>query len=141
MVRLDASAGCRYLFPERWAATSDRMDAFLALIPKFFRAEAVAVVGLKMEMYASISACGGASFCYHLSYRAFQMAGPAGLLMRLSTYHGAVFVAIPGMQTVNVTEVDDMLDLTQLHHGRSIISVIVIFAQPEKHSTCAVKVV
>jgi hypothetical protein len=41
------------------AATSARIEVFLAFKPKFFSAEAVAVEGLKMEMYASASAFGG----------------------------------------------------------------------------------
>lgn len=34
----------------RCLAVSARMDSFLAFVPKFFKAEAVAVVGLKIEM-------------------------------------------------------------------------------------------
>lgn len=38
------------LLSTNWAATSERMEAFFALVPKFFRAEEVRVDGLKMEM-------------------------------------------------------------------------------------------
>jgi hypothetical protein len=50
MLSLEAMVGCRYLFWLRWAAASDRMDPFLALVPKFLRADAVSVDGVKMEM-------------------------------------------------------------------------------------------
>lgn len=43
------------------AAASVRIEPFLAFVPKFFRADAVAVVGLNIDMYASISDCGGGS--------------------------------------------------------------------------------
>lgn len=49
-----------------YRATSDRIDVFFALVSKFLRAEAVAVKGLKMEMYASISGRGGGSLCESL---------------------------------------------------------------------------
>lgn len=49
------------LLSVRCLAASVLMDSFLAFVPKFFKAEAVAVVGLNIEMYASISLCGGGS--------------------------------------------------------------------------------
>lgn len=56
-------------FPAIWLATSERIDVFFALVSKFFRADAVAVEGLNIEMYASISGRGGGSLCvYGISY-------------------------------------------------------------------------
>lgn len=49
------------LLSTRCLAASARMDSFLAFVSKFFKAEAVAVVGLNIEMYASISLCVGGS--------------------------------------------------------------------------------
>lgn len=43
------------------AALSARMEPFLAFVPKFLRADAVAVLGLKIDMYASMSGCEGGS--------------------------------------------------------------------------------
>jgi hypothetical protein len=48
-------------FPAIWLAISERIDVFFAFVSKFFRAEAVAVEGLNIEMYASISDRGGGS--------------------------------------------------------------------------------
>jgi hypothetical protein len=63
IVSRDASAGCTYRFSARCAAASDRIDAFFALVAKFLSAEAVAVAGSKMAMYASMSGGGGGSLC------------------------------------------------------------------------------
>lgn len=57
-----------YRLSLRRAAASDRIEPFLAFVPKFLRAEAVAVEGLKMEMYASMSGCGGGSLCSCFSF-------------------------------------------------------------------------
>jgi hypothetical protein len=55
-------------FPAIWLAISERIDVFLAFVSKFLRAEAVAVEGLNIEMYASISDRGGGSlFGYKIS--------------------------------------------------------------------------
>lgn len=61
MVSWVVSAGWMNRFPATWLATSERIDVFFALVSKFFRAEAVAVDGLNIEMYASISGSGGGS--------------------------------------------------------------------------------
>lgn len=42
-------AGWRNRRWARWAAASERMEPFLALVPKFLSADAVRVAGLKME--------------------------------------------------------------------------------------------
>jgi hypothetical protein len=56
MVSVAASPGCRYRFLSRLAATSLLIEPFFAFVPKFLRKAAVAVDGLKMETYASMSA-------------------------------------------------------------------------------------
>jgi hypothetical protein len=61
MVSWEDSAGWMNRFPAICPATSERIDAFFAFVSKFFRAEAVAVEALNMEMYASISGSGGGS--------------------------------------------------------------------------------
>lgn len=48
-------------FPAIWLAISERIDVFFAFVSKFFKAEAVAVEGLNIETYASISGRGGGS--------------------------------------------------------------------------------
>jgi hypothetical protein len=49
-VSFAVSAGWRYLFPSKLAATSPRVEPFLAFVPRFLSTAAVAVAGLKMEM-------------------------------------------------------------------------------------------
>lgn len=50
IVSLETKAGCKNLLLLRFDAASDRREPFLALPPKFLRADAVAVDGEKMEM-------------------------------------------------------------------------------------------
>lgn len=57
------------LFLDMWAAVSDRSEPFLAFVVKFFSAAAVDVVGLNIEMYASMSACDGGSLWFLVSRR------------------------------------------------------------------------
>jgi hypothetical protein len=50
IVSLEDKAGCKNRFPVIWAAISERIEVFLAFRPKFLRAEAVTVDGLKIDM-------------------------------------------------------------------------------------------
>lgn len=68
IVSFKVKAGCKNRFAVIWAAISERIEVFLAFRPKFFRAEAVTVEGLKIEMYASESDFGGGSIYDNVSH-------------------------------------------------------------------------
>lgn len=81
------------------------MDAFLAFVSKFLRAAAVAVEGLKMEMYASMSDSGGRSLCRKAGLQFsffFDFVQRKGRRRRRSkAYRLVIFITIPSVQVID----------------------------------------
>lgn len=103
------------------AAVSERSEPFLAFVPKFLSADAVTVAGLKIDMYASTSGCGGGplylsllvstSFSLLFVYTDMTTRGAD-----VGTTHGrAVLIPIPVVQTILTTLVDHELHFAEPH--------------------------
>ena len=54
---------------------------------------------------------------------------------RLSTYRGAVFVAIPSVEAIDTAKTDNMLNFSESHTCYRMVHIVVVFWKLKKLST------